>query len=427
VTTAAGHERFILLGVPDVNGRSAGRRSGPDAFEAALARGTVMTDLILGLDPVDAPITDFERFGIRTGAADLVVTPDPRRPATCRGVPAGRCASGRRAGPTARRASSRRARSTGRPGGRRRSGYDVMAAIEYEIRIWDDDDRPTSSGISYSVNEIGRYERFLDELVPALDGLGIELSAVHTEAGPGSSSSTSARAGARGRRRRDLTKFAVKQVAAAIGLRASFLAKTVPARRDRADTRTCRGGGRPERVRVRRRERADAAGVPRAVAGVLEHLPQRRCCSTRRSTRTNASSRMVRSDQRDVGLREPIVRGQAIRSERPELWRFECRRPGADANPYLVLAAIAASAADGVRRGAGPPSPIEGDAYARTDLPELPGSLESAIRAFESDDVLRAALGKGFSDYFATTRAWELKAWRDTVTDWERHRYDRAV
>jgi glutamine synthetase len=118
---------------------------------------------------------------------------------------------------------------------------------------------------------------------------------------------------------------------------------------------------------------------------------------------------------------------RAIRSERPELWRFECRRPGADANPYLVLAAIAASAADGVRRGADPPSPIEGDAYARTDLPELPGSLESAIRAFESDDVLRAALGKGFSDYFVTTRAWELKAWRETVTDWERRRYDRAV
>jgi hypothetical protein len=27
-----------------------------------------MTDLILGLDPVDTPIADYERFGIRTGA-----------------------------------------------------------------------------------------------------------------------------------------------------------------------------------------------------------------------------------------------------------------------------------------------------------------------------------------------------------------------
>jgi glutamine synthetase len=118
---------------------------------------------------------------------------------------------------------------------------------------------------------------------------------------------------------------------------------------------------------------------------------------------------------------------RAIRSARPELWRFECRRPGADANPYLALAAIAASAADGIRREATPPAPVEGDAYARSDLPELPGSLEAAIRAFEEDQVLRRALGMHFSDYFATSRAWELKAWRETVTDWERERYDRAV
>jgi glutamine synthetase len=64
-------------------------------------------------------------------------------------------------------------------------GFEVMAAIEYEIRIWDEEGAPASSGISYSLNEIGRYGRFLDELVPALEGLGIELSAVHTEAGPG--------------------------------------------------------------------------------------------------------------------------------------------------------------------------------------------------------------------------------------------------
>ena len=92
-----------------------------------------------------------------------------------------------------------------------------------------------------------------------------------------------------------------------------------------------------------------------------------------------------------------------------------------------LLAAVAASAADGIRHKAEPPPAIEGDAYARSDLPELPGSLESALRAFEADEVLRRALGERFSDYFATSRAWELKAWRETVTDWERDRYDRSV
>ena len=37
------------------------------------------------------------------------------------------------------------------------------------------------------------------------------------------------------------------------------------------------------------------------------------------------------------------------------------------------------------------------------------------------------SLGKDFGDYYATSRGWELKAWRETVTDWERERYDRSV
>jgi glutamine synthetase len=111
----------------------------------------------------------------------------------------------------------------------------------------------------------------------------------------------------------------------------------------------------------------------------------------------------------------------------PELCRLECRRPGADANPYLAVAAIAASAADGIRRKATPPAPVDGDAYTRMDLAELPGSLESALRAFDADEVFRGLLDERFAAYYATSRAWELKAWRATVSDWERERYGRTV
>ena len=72
-----GHgEEFVLLAIPDMNGSLRGKALRPAAFEAAVQHGTVMTDLIIGLDPVDTPITDYERFGIRTGAADLLLTPD---------------------------------------------------------------------------------------------------------------------------------------------------------------------------------------------------------------------------------------------------------------------------------------------------------------------------------------------------------------
>jgi glutamine synthetase len=79
------------------------------------------------------------------------------------------------------------------------------------------------------------------------------------------------------------------------------------------------------------------------------------------------------------------------------------------------------------RSGRPGPPPIDGDAYALADLPELPGPLGAALSAFDDDHVLRATLGERFSEYYRTSRAWELKAWRDTVSDWERERYERSV
>jgi len=161
---------------------------------------------------------------------------------------------------------------------------------------------------------------------------------------------------------------------------------------------------------------------------VLEHLP---AASLLLNPTINSYKRLVPGYFAPVnvswGLENRSAAIRVIRSDRPERCRIECRRPGADANPYLALAALAASAADGIERRATPPAAVEGDASAREDLPPLPGSLESALRAFEADDVLRHALGAEFSDYYAVSRAWELKAWQQAVSDWERERYERTV
>ena len=187
-------EEFVLLGIPAVNGSLRGKALRPDAFESALRHGTVMTDLILGLDPVDAPIADFERFGIRSGAADLIVHPDPDtvrdlswRPGwrVCLATPSWPDGSACEFAPReVFRAVLEDVTDL---------GYELLSALEYEIRLWGPDGNPMSSGISYSLNEIGGYARFLDELIPALEGLGVELSAVHTKPDRACSSSTSAR------------------------------------------------------------------------------------------------------------------------------------------------------------------------------------------------------------------------------------------
>ena len=58
--------------------------------------------------------------------------------------------------------------------------------------------------------------------------------------------------------------------------------------------------------------------------------------------------------------------------------------------------------------------PFVGDASA-SDLPPLPNSLESALRAFEADGELQRALGEEFSEYYMVSRAWELKALQQAV------------
>jgi glutamine synthetase len=426
-----GDGEFVLLGIPDVNGSIRGKALRPAAFDSAVRHGTVMTDLILGLDPVDTPITDFERFGVRTGAADLIVRPDPEtlhqltwRPGwrVCLATPS--WPDGTPCDFAPREVFRHVLNQMGE------LGYEPMAALEYEIRLWDGDGQPMSSGISYSLTEIGRYGEFVSRLIPALEGLGVDLSAVHTEAGPGLLElNLEPRRGLRAADDATLVKFAVKELAASMGMRASFLAKTAPGEEGSSghihfscwDGQTNAFAGP---------DAADPVGPTfgAAIAGVLEHLP---AASLLLNPNVNSYKRLVPGWFAPInatwGYENRSCAVRAIRSDRPDLWRFECRRPGADANPYLALAAVTASAADGMKNKAEPPPPIEGDAYALTDLPELPGSLESAIGAFEGDRGLRSALGEGFSAYYTTSRAWELKAWRETVTDWERERYGRSV
>lgn len=422
---------FTLLGIPDVNGSIRGKALRPAAFESALRHGTVMTDLLLALDPTDTPISDYTRIGIRSGAGDLIVRPDPStlhdmtwRPGwkVCLATPS--WPDGRECELAPREVLRRVLASLAG------LGYEAIAAVEYELRLWDGEGKPLSSGLSYSLGDLGGFEPFIRALVPALEALGVELAAVHTESGPGLLElNLGARPALRAADDAVLTKMAVKDIAATLGLRASFLAKSATG--EEGSSGHIHLSFWSDGANVFRAGDANAlpAALRSAIAGVVEHLPG---ASLLLNPTINSYKRLVPGWFAPVNAswgvenRSCAVRA-IVRQDRPELCRLECRRPGADANPYLAIAAVAASAADGIKRKLTPPAPIEGDAYSRADLPELPSSLESAIRAFESDRVLRQALDERFADYFVTSREWEVKAFRDTVTDWERERYQRSV
>jgi glutamine synthetase len=428
---SSGEGEFVLLGIPDVHGQIRGKALRPAAFEAALREGTVMTDLLLALDPTDTPITDYERFGIRSGAGDLLVQPEPETLRelswrlgwrVCLATPL--WPDGSRCELSSRNVLSRTLDRLAE------HGYETLAAFEYEIRLRDERSEPLSSGISYSVGEILRFDDFLTRLGPALEGLGIELAAVHTEAGPGLLElNVAARPGLQAADDATYLKLAVKEVAASLGLTATFLAKVAPLEEGSSghvhvsfwhDDENVFATSDPDGALP------DVLGA--AIGGILEHLPG---ASALLNPTVNSYKRLVPGYFAPVnaswGIENRSCALRVIRSERPERCRIECRRPGADANPYLALAALVVSAADGVERGLAPSQPIVGDASARADLPPLPNSLESALAALAADELLRQGLGAEFSDYYAVSREWELKAWQQAVSDWERDRYERAV
>ena len=103
--------------------------------------------------------------------------------------------------------------------------------------------------------------------------------------------------------------------------------------------------------------------------------------------------------------------------------RIECRIPGADANPYMVYAAILASGLDGIRNKIDPPSVFQGDIYQAKDLPRVPSNLRDAISEFESSKLAREAFGDQVVDHYLHFLRTEQAKFDEVVTCWERARY----
>lgn len=107
----------------------------------------------------------------------------------------------------------------------------------------------------------------------------------------------------------------------------------------------------------------------------------------------------------------------------PKATRFEVRVCGADANPYLVLAAILALGWRGVEKKMVVPVPPLGkgqDTGSSQDKGiRLAKSLaEATATMMRPGSVAREALGDEFVEHFGGTREHEIRLWDECVTDW---------
>ncbi len=106
----------------------------------------------------------------------------------------------------------------------------------------------------------------------------------------------------------------------------------------------------------------------------------------------------------------------------PEARRIEHRVAGADANPYLLLAALLAGVLEGLERPADPPAATTGNAY-EAGLPQLPADWAAAISAFESSDALKARLNPQFVEVFAAMKRQEFNRFAHRMSAFEVETY----
>jgi len=115
-------------------------------------------------------------------------------------------------------------------------------------------------------------------------------------------------------------------------------------------------------------------------------------------------------DNRSCGLRVPISH---VTNR-----RIENRLPGADANPYLAIAAVLVCGYIGIRDKIAPADMVQGSAYkwART----LPRTLREGFDRFQKCAPVRELLGEHFCGAFQQIKDHELRNFEGVISSWER-------
>ncbi len=415
----------VMLLFPDLNGNLRGKLVEPRLATSDQARteGVPTTDLLLAVDPSDEPITTLTNRGINSGSMDLLLRPDlttlrslPWFPAAylllgdlheADGAP---CAISPRL--VLRRALSALAEH----------GLTMKAAFEFEIRLFRGQSwEPATKGLSYSPLTISQVGDFIGTLRRYSADLRLGITVVHSEGAPGLLEvNVDPQDGLIAADTAAILRLAAVEAARRHELRATFMAKPIAHEEgSSAHVHFSLWNDDGSNAMAGACDDPEDEFYRRAAWGMLRNLP---ALSLIYNPTINSYKRLVPGyfapvsaacgvDGRSFALRA-LLRGRSST-------RFELRRPGADCNPYLTLAAIAASLDLGLT-GEAAPDRAKIDAH---DGP-LPTSLEAAIMEFRSRDIaLDRVLGAEFCDHYVTTREWELHAWQNTVTEWERHRY----
>lgn len=312
-------------------------------------------------------------------------------------------------------------------------GLKTYGAAELEFYIFKQYDQsgyePTWTGLQcYSEVKQGEVDDILYDITVGLAAVGIHVEAANTEYGPGQFEITMNPQWGVGQADAAFTfKSAIKEMMAQRGLLATFMTKPL--------TGLSGSGSHFHHSLYDKKTGQNAFYDANAadglsdlarhfIAGQLYHAKSLSALANptinsyhRLRPYTFAPSNVTWGlENRMCMIRIPGARGQGT--------HLENRLPGADMNPYLMMAAMYAAGLDGIRRKLPVPEPvINQDAYALQTAPPLPRELGEALVALNADDELIQYLGSDFVQSYSALKMNELSRFADHVTDWEIREY----
>jgi glutamine synthetase len=134
--------------------------------------------------------------------------------------------------------------------------------------------------------------------------------------------------------------------------------------------------------------------------------------SYRRLVRSHAAPINIQwgTDNRTVGIRAPLAAAASR--------RIENRVIGADANPYVALAATLACGYLGIKQRIEPSPECKGDAYLGDY--QLPRSLVEALSMLREETALHQVIGKEFVTVYTEVKEIEHAEFMKVISPWER-------
>lgn len=290
--------------------------------------------------------------------------------------------------------------------------------------------RPLTKGMfGYSLLRSSQNSPFFNDLFDALAAFRVPLEGLHTETGPGVyEAAIICDDVLEAADRASLFKLAAKEIGHRHGIMPTFMAKW------NMDYPGCSGHLHQSLWDIETQSNSFYAEnglselMKHYIAGQLHCLPY---ILPMYAPTINSYKRLVEGHWAPTTLTWGIDnRTTAIRAlpTGEKSSRIELRVAGADANPYLAMAASLASGLYGIKHKIPLTTPeLEGNGYEETRYGKLATTLKEATDLMKHSTIGEELFGKAFVKHFVQTREWEWRQHLQAVTDWEFKRYFEII